>query len=48
MKNKLSKFEIYVNGKLRFIKNNVRDKNLLTKLLKEKGINFEIKEHKLY
>lgn len=48
MKNILSKFEIYVDGKLRFIKNNLRDKQTITKLLDEKGIKYQVIEHNFY
>jgi hypothetical protein len=48
MKNELSRFEIYVDGKLRFIKNNLRDKDNILKLLKEKSIDFEVKQIKFY
>jgi len=49
MKNvSLNKFEIFVDGKLRFIKNTIREKDTITKLLKQKGISFEVKEYNLY
>jgi len=48
MNTEIKKFEIFVNGKLRFIKNNVRDKEIIRKELIKKGIDFKIKEHKLY
>jgi hypothetical protein len=44
----LSRFEIYVDDKLRFIKNSVRDKDIITKLLDQKRIKYYIKEIKLY
>ena len=50
MKNiRLIKFEIFVDGKLRFIKNNLRDKNIIIKLLDQKGINnVHVNEVNLY
>jgi hypothetical protein len=48
MDNVLIRFEIYVDDKLRFIKNNVRDKKIITKLLDQKGIKYFIKEIKFY
>jgi hypothetical protein len=48
MDNVLIRFEIYVDDKLRFIKNNVRDKKNITKLLDKKGIEYKVKEHKFY
>lgn len=47
MKN-ISRFEIYVEGKLRFIKNSFHDKEIITKLLAQKGIEYVVKEFKLY
>lgn len=45
----LSKFEIFVDGKLRFIKNNLREKNNIITLLQQKGINnVHVNEIKFY
>lgn len=44
----LKRFKIFVDGKLRFIKNTDREKDDLCKLLSQKGIIFEIQEEKLY
>lgn len=46
---KLIRFEIFVDGKLRFIKNNLRDKNIIINLLDQKGIdNVQVNEVSLY
>lgn len=48
MKNKLYKFEFYVNNELRFIKNTVNEKNNLLKALNKIGIKPEVKTIELY
>lgn len=48
MKGNIMKYEIYVDGKLRFIKNSINDKNFIVNLLKKKEMNYNVKEIKLY